>query len=132
MHRAEHIARADPFALFDGRDEMPLLIARKARNFNAARQAIARKRPDSVERPLDAVVNAGDQTRAKLCAHGYADGFHRLTGPKAACFLIDLYGRTVAVNFDDLTDQAAFRHPDHVEHIGVAHTLGNDQRAGHL
>ena len=52
-----------------------------------------------------------------------------LTRAEAGGLLVDLYRSTVAVHLDDLTDQALAADADHVEHIGVAHTLCDDQGA---
>ena len=72
---------------------------------DAAGDAVARLLADDVQRALDAVINGFDEARRMLHGKRRAGGFHGLAGADAAGLFINLDGRAVAAQLDDLADE---------------------------
>ena len=81
---------------------------------------------------LDSVENAADQAGAQFHAQRSAGGLYGLARAQAGGLLVDLDGSLIAVNLDDLANQTLLADAHHVEHIGVAHSLGDNQQARQL
>ena len=78
-------------------------------------------------------IPARDEWNIELVTSGWPDDPKKIVRGKLRLpGNLWLDGGTVTVHLDDLTDETGVAHAHHVEHIGVPHTLGNDQRAGHL
>ena len=132
LNRAKDVAGRYLVAHFGGGSEGPFFIAVKRRNFDAACEAVADFCADFLQRALDTVVDIGNQSRSKLNAHRDAGRFHRLARSKPRGFLVNLDRSLVAVDLDDLADETLFADAHNVKHVGVAHSLGDDQRAGYF
>ena len=76
------------------------------------------------ERPLYTVKNIIKDTGAQCCTHGSACAFHRFSGHKSRCALIDLYGGELLRYSDDLADKPFVSHIDHFLH-GKAASLSD-------
>ena len=87
---------------------------------------------DLLQRTLDAVVNIFDDAGSEFHAQGRAGGLHLRPRSQAGGLLIDLDGGPVAGHRQDFADQPLIAHADGVLHVGVAHAVGDDQRAGNL
>ena len=123
-----HVAADDLVSNFYRGSELPLLVSLERWHLDSARKIVAADLADVVERTLYTVVNAADKTRSELGAHGFARGFNSLTRTEARCLLIYLNGGAVAVHLDYLADKTLFADAYNVEHIGVSHTLRNNER----
>ena len=133
LHGAQHIAGNQSIAGLGHGHKMPLGRTVQTGNLYAAGQKVAaRGFHDLEQRALNAVVNALDQAGAQLNAHGHTGGFHRCARAKAAGFFVYLDRGLIAVDLDDLTDQVFVRNTHHIKHIGIAHTVGDHQRAGYF
>ena len=75
---------------------------------------VARRR--ALQGPLDAVEDLAQQTRADLHRQGRPLPHHRVAGPDAAGVLVDLEGGHLAVQGDDLADEARRPHLHHLIH----------------
>ena len=132
LHSAQDVP--GPHLVPDGlfRHEMPALGPVKGGYVNAPFEIGAGQAHNLLKRALNPVENRADEPRPQLHAQGNTGGRHRLSRAQAGGFLVNLYRSAVAVHLDDLPDQALLADPHHVEHIGLPHALGNNQRAGHL
>ena len=144
----DHDLLGDQGRFFDGSDDVagnylvadlggsfkvPFLFAVQRRYLDTAGQQIGTGDfHDLVQGTLDTIVDRSDQTGAQFDGKRHICGFYRFAGAQAAGFLVYLDGGLVTVHFDDLADQSFFGYADNVIHVGVAHTFGNDQRAGNF
>ena len=129
LHSTQHVAALYLRAVAQRGFKMPEAVAIQRGLVDAAAQIGAVLVVHGLQRTLNAVVNAAQKAGAKLHRQGRARGYHDVAAAKAGGLLVDLDGGTVAVHFNDLTDQTGVTHPHNVEHIGLPHTLGNDKGA---
>ena len=63
---------------------------------------------------------------------GSAGGLYGLAGSQTGGLFVDLYRGLIAVNLDDLANQTLVADAAYVKHIGVTHSLGDNQRPGNF
>ena len=129
-HGADDVAAHHLCAFLHGGGELPLLLGVQGGDFHTTGDAGAHLLHDLLQRALDAVVDALDHAGPQLDAHGSTGGDHFRARAETGGLLIDLDGGRVALHGQDLADQAAGTHADHVGHIGVPEAGGDHQRAG--
>ena len=105
LHGAEDVAGNELVPDFCHGLERPKALMVKRIHNDAAGDAVARLLADDVQRALDAVINGFDEARRKLHGKRRAGGFHGLAGADAAGLFINLDGRAVAAQLDDLADE---------------------------
>ena len=132
LHGTQHIAAGDGITGFCGGNKVPQNIPLQRGHFHASLEAVAGNGHNGIQRTLDTVIDTADQTGAKLHAQRFAGRLHRFAGAKAGGFLIYLNGGVAPVNLDDFADEPLLADAHHVEHVGVAHSFGDDQRPGDL
>ena len=132
LHISEKIARRDLVADLDERNELPLLFVVEIVDGDPARDPVAVGGGNARERTLDPVEDAFDESRRKLHREGRARALHSLAGSKSARLFIDLNGRPVSAQFDDLADELFLAHPHHVVHFAIRHVLRHDERTGYF
>ena len=131
-HGADDVAAGDLVAGLGGGGEVPLLLPIHGGNLHAAGDVGAHLLHDLLQRTLDTVVDALNHAGSKLHAHRSAGGDHVGSGAQAGGLLIDLDGGGVALHGQDLADQTLGSHADHVGHIGVRKSRGDNQRSGNF
>ena len=120
-------------ALGNSGNEVPLLLSVQRFNLNASLKQIGvGLLSDLLQRSLDTIIDTADQSGSQLYGHGNAGGYDRLSGTKSGGLLVYLNGSKIPVHLNDLTDQMLVRNAHNVEHVGVAHSLGNNQGSGYL
>ena len=111
---------------------MPYLISVKCGFVNTAGKVRAVSLAYDLKRTLDTVIyvlkQSGSEFYRKRCARRY-DG---IPSSESRSLLIDLYRGAVAVHFDYLADKSLASDADNIEHIGFLHSLGDNERSGHL
>ena len=132
LHNAQGIAAPHLVPRLYRRDEMPARLPVQGGDLDPPLQIGAGYLHDLGQRTLDPIKNRADQAGAQLHAQRRAGGFHRFAGPEPRGLLVYLDGGLVSMHFDDFADQTLAAHPHHVEHVGVPHPLGDDQRARDL
>ena len=132
LNGADDVARVQLVAGLRNGLEMPFLFVVEGGHVDTSFEVGARDLHDLVQRTLDAVVDRADQTGTELNGERSAGGLHGFAGAESGGFLIYLNGGAVAVHFYDFADQTLPADAHNVEHIGVTHTLGDNQRACHL
>ena len=132
LHRAVDVARGNGVAVAEGGLEVPELIPIQSGLVNTLDDVGAILLPHGLQGALDTVVNGGDEAGAQLHRQRRARRHHLVAAAQSRGLLVDLDGGAVAVHLDDLTDQTSLTDTHHVEHIGIPHPLGDDQRTGYL
>ena len=112
--------------------KVPFLFVVERGNVDASFEVGAGDLHNLVERTLNAVVNRADQAGAQLNGQRRTGGFNGFAGAETGGFFIYLNGRAVAVHLDNLANQTLRADAHNVEHIRVAHTLGDNQRTRDL
>ena len=127
LYDTDHIAGFYCFAgLFCG-FKFPFFLSVQRMYFNASVDVCTACFIQFFQRTLDTVIDRRNQAGAQLYAHRHTNGNNFLTGAKAGSFFINLNGSSVSVHFNDFTNQMLFGYTNHVKHVGVSHTLSNDQ-----
>ena len=60
------------------------------------------------QRPLNPIINGGDQAGAQFHAHGHPLGNHVFARAQAAGFFVNLDRSLVAAQFDDFADKGCY------------------------
>ena len=121
----------DLVALLLRGDKVPFLLLVQCGDDETPADEVAALLPEDVERPLDAVVDRREEARAQLDREGLARVDDLLPRPHAGRVLVDLEGRGVALELDDLAHEAQVADPDDVEHPGAFEPLRGDDRPGY-
>ena len=101
------------------------------RHVHAPRDEHVPARPrDRLERPLDAVEDGAQRARPELDRQRRARPEHDVADGQPRRVLVALDRRRVALEADDLADEAARADSDELVHGGAGHGVGDDDGAG--
>ena len=129
LYPAEPLSGAHLLAAGGGRGELPDTLLVDRGRLDAAGDELAVVAGDHVQRPLDAVVDLLDESGAELDRELRAGGGHLLARADAAGLLVDLDRHAVALDADDLAEQAGVADLDHLVHDRVLQALRLHQGA---
>ena len=132
LYVAEFVPRLDAVADLCRRMIRPLFFPIQVMNGNSPGNPIAVFLVNLFQRALNAVEYTLDQSGRQLHGKRFSGAFHRFSGAQSAGLLIDLHGRPVSSQFDDLSDQLFLADPNDVEHLAVRHIFRHDQRSGNF
>ena len=116
--------------IFDGWFEVPLFISVQTGHFRASSHESTFGIIKVFERSLDSVINAFDQTGAKLNAKLFFGINNQFARADTAGFFINLYRGEIAIKLNYLADKVCFTDSYHVVHSGACHSFGLNYRAG--
>ena len=85
-----------------------------------------------VQRTLNTIIDTGNQTRSKFYGQRHLCGLYRFTRSKSRSLLIYLNRCLITVHLDDLTNQTLLAYTNHIVHVGIPHSLCDNQRSCHF
>ena len=132
LNGTQNIAHYNMVADLGSSNEIPFLIVIQRGDLDASGDIASGNLSDFGQRTLDTVKDTGQHARSQFNRHRSAGGLNIIAGADAGSFLIYLNGCLVVSHLDDFTDELLLADMYYVEHIGVAHIFGNDQRTGNL
>ena len=112
--------------------ELPFLLAVEAGHCASPAHELSFGLDERVQRPLDTVVNALDQSGPELDAQGRFGIDHRLARPHPRRLLIDLDRGVIAPQFNDLAYQVQLTYANDIVHPGACHAVCNHDRTCNL
>ena len=132
LDHAQDVARLHGLAhVLDGH-EVPQFVVVEIGDLHAADDTVAEALGDLVQRTLDAVEDALDQTGSELHRQGHTRADHLVAHAQSRRLLVDLDGGAIVTQLDDLADQPVFAYLDDVVDLGVGHAFRHDQRSGYF
>ena len=132
LYGADCITGYDLVAGFNLGSKVPFFAVIKRRYLNASGKAVSGNLHNLLKGTLNTVVDGADKSRSQLNRKRCTCRFNYFTGAESRCFLVNLNRSTVAVHFDDLSDQAVLTYSYNVKHISFTHALCNDERTCNL
>ena len=129
LYGTDHIARLHFIPNLYGRNKVPFQVTLQGGHFHTTLQIVPRNFHNIIQRPLDSVINAGDQARPQFYGHRNFHRLYRLSRSQSGRLLIYLNGSLISMHFNDFANQSLVADTNHVKHIRVAHTRCNNKRA---
>ena len=124
---AEDIAGFDDIACLRRGYELPFFLVREARGRDAALDEVSHLFDEHLERPLDPIIDTGQQPGPELDSERQTGVLHRFAGPDACGILVDLDDDILTLDLDDLPHQFLMADLHHIIHVCVE-TDGSDNR----